>query len=144
MKSRPTSHLATALGKVELFEDLSRKELTFVANQCRHESFRAGAMIVEEGDASGRFYLIHAGEVEVLVKGKSVARMGADDYFGEMAVIDKAKRSAAVRTVVDTEVSSLAPFNFRALMREHPSITLKLLIRMCARVRSLDASMTTS
>lgn len=144
MKDRQTSQLATALGKVELFEDLNRKELNFIANQCRSESFRAGATIVEEGGASGRFYLIRSGEVEVLVGRKSVAKMGPNDYFGEMAVIDKAERSAAVRAVVDTEVSSLASFNFRALMREHPSIMLKLLIRMCARVRKLDAGMSTA
>jgi len=145
MTKHESAHgLTTALARVELFADLDDRELAAVGEVCRREHSPAGAEIVREGDRTGRFYLIHAGEVDVVAGGEVVARLKADDYFGEIAVIDQNERSATIRASTDVELSSLAAFNCRALLREHPEITYKLLLRLCARLRRAEGHAVTS
>lgn len=134
-----TSDLAASLARVELFSGLSRKELGVVAGACRSHSFSEGETIVSAGSTTQRFYLIESGEVEVVAQGTVVARLGPGQYFGEMAVIDKAERSADVRAIGPVVAHSLAPFAFRPLLHENPEICYKLLVTMCQRVRELEA-----
>ena len=130
--------LADALKKVELFSDLADDELSALANLCRAEQCPAGATIISEGDNSARFYLIHSGELEVTHRGAPAARMGPNEYFGEISVIDGKGRTATVAAVTDVQMSSLAPFNVRALLRDHPDIASKLLVRLCDRIRRAE------
>ena len=48
--------------------------------------FPAGSVIVEEGAQGGRFYLITAGEADVIVHDQSVLTLGEGGYFGEIAL----------------------------------------------------------
>src|SRR5687768_15616796 len=94
---RPTpAGLTSALKKVELFADLTDQELSALADLCRQEDSAAGETIISEGDNSARFYLVHTGEVEVTRGGTTTARMGPNDYFGEISVIDGKGRTASV------------------------------------------------
>jgi CRP-like cAMP-binding protein len=131
--------VASALRKVELFSDLSEDELVALANVCRTEHRAAGETIISEGDSSARFYLIHSGEVDVMRDGAPAARMGPNDYFGEISVLDGKGRTATVVAVTDVDGSSLASFNVRALLRDHPEISYKLLVRLCARLRRAES-----
>ena len=132
--------VTSALKKVELFSDLTEDELASLARLCRTEHHAAGETIISEGDSSARFYVIHAGEVDVVRKGEPAARMGPNDYFGEISVLDGNGRTATVVAVTDVDGSSLASFNVRALLREHPEISYKLLVRLCERLRRAEAS----
>jgi CRP/FNR family transcriptional regulator, cyclic AMP receptor protein len=138
MKRHQPTPLLTALGNVDLFSDLDAKELAAIGDLCREETFQPGDAIVSQGDSSARFYLIHSGEVEVFVHDKPVGRLGPNEYFGEIAVIDQMGRSADVRARTAVTASSIASFNLRALLKEHVEIAFKLLLGMCARVRKLE------
>jgi len=88
--------------------------------------FGAGESIVREGELSGRFYIITAGEVEVLqhVDGgeRTIRRLHAGDYFGELALLGDRRRTATVRAVTDTSVLSIARQDFTALVEHLPAL----------------------
>ncbi|MCU1450968.1 MAG: uncharacterized protein JWP02_3138 [Acidimicrobiales bacterium] len=102
--------------------------------------FAPGQAITEEGERGGRFYVLLDGEADVLVGDDVVNRLKGGDSFGEVSLIDGQPRSATVvaRTLVRT--LSLSSWNFRPLLREHPSIGEAILLEMCRRLRAVEAS----
>ena len=65
-----------ALGAVDLFQGLTRKELAEVASLLKPFRFRQGETIMEAGDRSGRFYLITSGQASVVVNGRKRLTLG--------------------------------------------------------------------
>jgi CRP-like cAMP-binding protein len=57
-------------------------------------SFSAGSVIFAEGQKLDSMYVVKSGEVELKVRGKLVEVVGQDGFFGEMALVDQALRSA--------------------------------------------------
>src|SRR5256886_4312015 len=74
--------------------------------------FGAGESIVREGELSGRFYIITAGEVEVLqhVDGgeRTVRREHARGHLGELCRLGDRRRTATGRPVTETHGLSIA------------------------------------
>ena len=70
-----------------------------------------------------------------------MAQFGPGNYFGEMAMIDRQPRSATVTADEDLATLSLASISVRPLLREHPDIALKMLEKLCARLRATDAKL---
>jgi len=99
---------------------------------------RPGRSLASEGEPGGRFYLILEGKAEVTVGGESRAELGAGEYFGEISLIDGEPRSATVTAASELRVLSLASFTFAPLLVEHPTITRKILLEMCARLRGAE------
>ena len=59
-----------------------------LARAMHEERFGSGTVVCEEGDVGNCMYLVVEGEVDVLAGTRKVAEMGADDFFGEMALLD--------------------------------------------------------
>jgi len=101
----------------ELFLGLTPEQVGQVATLGQEVTYRAGDVIIHEGDPSDEIYVICSGTVEVEVSRgaipdvtgpprlTSLARLGQGQVFGEMALVDRGARSATVRCVKDgTEV----------------------------------------
>lgn len=88
-----------ALATTPIFGGLSDDYLTRLASLINVESYKRGSYIFKEGDDGDKFYLIVEGRIRISrnVPGmgeEALAILKANDYFGEMALIDEAKRSA--------------------------------------------------
>jgi CRP/FNR family cyclic AMP-dependent transcriptional regulator len=129
------------LRAVPLFADLSKSELGLVASITKPLAFPAGAAVVTEGERTGRFFVIVEGEADVLVHGRFVRRLHGGDFFGEMALLDDEPRSATVVAVTDLQTLSIAPFNFRSVLKSNASITYKVLLGLCQRLRAVERSL---
>ena len=125
------------LSKVDLFEGFTRKELGLVRGSCRDHSFDAGATIVREGDVDKRFFLLVDGTAEISADGTLLRVVGSGGTFGEIAVLDGGPRTATVTATTPVTALSLASFNMRALLKEHPAMALKLLEALAARLRAV-------
>ena len=134
-----THPFAESLRTVDLFSDLEPRELDVLANLARESRFSDGDVVVAEGDSSGRFHLVVDGRAVVTVGDHQVAEFGPGDYFGEVAMIDRQPRTATVAAKGDLRTLSLASISVRPTLLEHPDIALKLLDKVCARLRAADA-----
>ncbi|CAA9588280.1 MAG: NADH dehydrogenase, partial [uncultured Thermomicrobiales bacterium] len=82
--------------------------------------YEAGAYIFRQGDPGDQFYLIAAGEVDVIRERSSgehatLARLGRGEYFGETALLNRGARNASVRCVTPVDVITLGRDDFATL-----------------------------
>jgi CRP-like cAMP-binding protein len=131
---------ADVLSSVDLFQGLSKRELQKLMTTAKELAFEEGDTVVAEGDEDGRFYLLLEGGAKIIKGRKTLATLGPGDYFGEISLIDGEPRSATVVTTSAVRALTLARWNFKPLLEEQPSLTRKLLVEMCRRVRELDRS----
>lgn len=83
---------------------------------CRSE---VGSYIFKQGDLASAFFIISDGKVEVEINGEKRKFLSKDEYFGELALIYGAPRSAAIRAVEDTSLWCLTRTNFRTTVQEY-------------------------
>lgn len=129
------------LARVELFENLDKKELRLLAKTCTERQFAAGAVLMQEGEAGAGLFILTEGKVHITQSAgpgqppREIAVLGAGEVIGEMALLDDLPRSATV-TAVDPCRCLLVPvWDFRATLRESPDIAIKLLTQLSKRLR---------
>jgi len=123
------------LTRVPLFSGLNKRELGTVAGFLREQKFNAGSAIVMDGQSGQGLYVIQDGRVSVRKKGRTVARMGPGEFFGEMAVLDGGPRTASVHADTDTVCLTLASWEVKPLLMEQPSLAYKMLQEVVRRAR---------
>ena len=133
-----------ALRAVPLFAQLPDRELKLVGRTAREEGFVAGEELVSEGKPAGPMFVILDGKATVIVNGKERASLGAGDFFGEMALIDREPRSATVRADSDVTALAISSWDFLALLKESWELTHQVLTALAGRVRELDKSVSTN
>jgi CRP/FNR family transcriptional regulator, cyclic AMP receptor protein len=127
------------LAKVPLFAMLSKKDLDKLARQAHDQTFAAGAVLTEEGQAGVTFGVIVDGRAVVSVHGKPVRTLGPGDTFGEMALIDHSDRSAEISAETDLRCLMFVAWVFRPFAMEHPESAWALLEIMVQRVREAES-----
>jgi CRP/FNR family transcriptional regulator, cyclic AMP receptor protein len=129
---------AAFLSKVPLFSNCSPAEVAAIAAVAQEHSYSAGQIIVTQGTPGQAFYMVLSGRVEIVRDTNSLGTFGPGDFFGDMALLDQAPRSATIRAVEDTTCLMLSSWDFRALLEQHPTIAIKLLEVLSRRLRVAD------
>jgi CRP-like cAMP-binding protein len=121
---------------VPLFSRCSGRELRIVARHAEAVHLPAGSVLFEEGDTGDAFYIVLEGEAEVRRgTGRRLNSVGVGGWFGELALLDAAPRSASVVATSDLEVAVLGARIFRTLLRELPTISERLLAALAGELR---------
>ena len=130
------------LKRTPLFAELTEKELQALLITAKERDFDSGTAILREGDAGNLgFYLITGGQVEVKKGESSLAKLGIGGFFGEMALLDEAPRSADVVALENTSVIMLTRWDLRALIGTHPDIAIKMMAELTRRLRETNQSL---
>lgn len=107
--------------------------------------FSDGEVIIRQGDAGDFMCEILDGQVEVFQEreGEEVrlAILDKGDFFGEMAIFEREKRSATVRARGQVRVLTVDKKNLLRRISEDPSLALRLLERMSHRIREMDGEL---
>jgi CRP-like cAMP-binding protein len=120
--------VADLLKKIPLFSELNQRQLKRIARDFRQRRFKAGTAIVRQNEMSGvGFFIITGGEASVDVDGREVARLGAGEHFGELALISEGVRTATVTAVAPLECLEITFWDFRRIAKDNPDIAWKLL-----------------
>ncbi|MBO0735979.1 MAG: ATP-binding cassette domain-containing protein [Alphaproteobacteria bacterium] len=100
------------LRPIELFKALTPRQLTDVAERMTKRHYAASETVIREGEPGEEFFLVSDGEVDVIRADHEVARLGAGDFFGEVALLSGEPRNATVVAVngVDTYVLGKSDF----------------------------------
>jgi CRP-like cAMP-binding protein len=123
-------------GQYELFKGFTPAELRVIASLLQRRVYPQSEIIINAGDEASELFFLARGGVSVFVNVDSVKRKRLATFtrgmvFGEMAVIDRAPRSAMI--VADSEVTCdvMSRDDFDHLDQSHPGIKIKLLESLC-------------
>jgi CRP-like cAMP-binding protein len=133
-KQTKVQHLAG----ISLFEGCSKKELEKVASAGDEILMTAGSVIVDQGQTGREAFVVLSGKVEVTRSKRKVADLGPGAVVGELSLLDHGPRTATVTCVTDCELLVIDQRNFRAVLQEVPTMTVKLLATIAGRIRDLD------
>jgi len=136
MSDRKT--LVEMLNRNRLFEGFSKRDLATVVACSTQVEHAKGRVVMEEGRPGVGFHLILDGTASVTRQGRRLRTLGLGDSFGDIAVIDGGPRSASVAADTQLRTLSLAPWEFRPLVKEHPQLAYKLLLKLCALLREAE------
>jgi CRP-like cAMP-binding protein len=128
------------LAGVSLFYGLPKRHLRQIAKLARVRGFSAGQAIVRTGDPGKSFYVLLNGNATVVRAGRRSRRLRPGDYFGEMALLDDAPRSADVVADTDLLALTIERPGFLKLLRADPVIAHALLRTLAARLRAAESS----
>jgi len=131
------------LSHVPVFETLGPRDLTAVAAVTVPRSFDAGHVIFREGDQSDTCYIVRNGHARAIREhgdGRTLtlAHFGPGDIFGELAMFDDERRSATIETLDPVDVIAVLGADMRRLLKEHPDISVKLVISLGRRLREAN------
>ena len=101
-------------------------------------SVPSGSTVFAEGDAGDEMYGIISGSVELRNAHGVVAELGADDVFGEMALVDSSPRMATAVATANTELAVIDRRRFLFLVTETPTFALQVMSAMADRLRALE------
>jgi CRP/FNR family cyclic AMP-dependent transcriptional regulator len=127
-----------ALRRAPLFAGLPRRHLRALAKVSGVAEFDQGALVVKEGIAGTVFFVVLEGKVRVTRKGRTIARLGKHDFFGELSLIDGGPRTADVVTEASSRMLTLSRTEFRKLLDSEPKLSSRILETMADRVRKLE------
>ena len=91
------------LAKIDRFSTFSDDEIHLVVDKATYLTVPEGWAMMAENTPADKAYLILSGEVSVRRHGTEVARVGAGDLVGEMALVNHKLRSATVVSVTPIE-----------------------------------------
>lgn len=126
------------LKNIELFSELSAKELRDVAKLMTPVSVKAGRDLTVEGEPGREFMIILEGTATVRRNGRVVATLGPGDFFGEMAVVAGVPRTATVTADTEMVLEALNRREFSTLLDESPKLAKKILVGAVKRLYDLE------
>jgi CRP/FNR family transcriptional regulator, cyclic AMP receptor protein len=127
---------SVALGSVPLFAGLSEESMERLTAVAGELEFRAGQLIVRQGQAGTGLYVILEGEASVLRGSTELARLRAGDFFGELAVFDQRPRMASARAEAPTRCLAIASWDLLRLLEQDPALSLNMIRGLVERVRA--------
>ena len=113
------------IARVPLFAELDAAAISDIMELLRAQVAETGEVIVRTGDPAHSMYFIAAGEVEVALK-KETLRLGAGQFFGEVAVLRRARRSATATALTRTNLLVLSAQDLHALMQRDHRIAARI------------------
>lgn len=129
------------LAAVPMFAACTRKELATVAKCAEELSLEPGDVLVREGERAHEFFVIVEGSAVVTRGSELVTTLGSGDWFGELALLDRAPRNATVAAATATRVMVLGEREFNGLLSEVPSLARSVLAGMARRLHVADAQL---
>lgn len=134
------------LKTIPLFESLETDDLLALEARLRESKVEAGETVFAQGDTGDAMYLIEDGAVDIMTgSGKQtvvLASLFKQQYFGELALLDGAPRSASAVAARDTHLLALDRDDFVEFVRKRPDAALSIMHEVGERIRATNELMT--
>lgn len=140
---------------VPLFDGLTESQLQIILDMTTRRGVAAGTTILQEGEHSYSLFVLLRGQVDVtkllgltagapidLAKDKTIVRLAAPQFFGEMAILGDAVRTATVVASTECDLLELRQADFDRLVDDDLPLAYRLLhniaVALCFRLRRTD------
>jgi CRP-like cAMP-binding protein len=114
------------LDNVPLFQTLPDDVRQKFATWVSEVSVPEGKHLAEEGEYAYDLFIIKDGTAEVVQDGNTVAELGPGEFFGEMGVLEKAKRNATVVAKTPMTLLTLTGWDVKRLQNKSPEAMQQL------------------
>ncbi len=102
----------------------------------------AGTVIFREGDEGNEMFIIQDGKVKISKsignKDHVLAILGKGDFFGEMAIVNRIRRTATAQTVTDTQLLAFDRQGFRSMIEKNSKIAMNIIDKLCRRLQQAN------
>jgi len=119
--------------KVGVFEGADEVFVREAVQRLRPQVFLPREYIVRQGDYGDSMYFLTQGDLEVLVDGAPVARLGPGSVFGEAALVTAERRNASVRSLTYGTGYELAKHDFDELRARYPEFDQRVVTIVASR-----------
>lgn len=126
------------LHSVPLFHHNSKEEVRSIARAGTEVEVDAGTTLTTQGATGKEFFLVLDGQARCSIDGEEVARFERGDFFGEMALLSNAPRTATIEAETHMRLLVLDSREFAAFLQDNPKVALKMLKRMADRLRETE------
>lgn len=136
------------IGKTTLFGGLEPADLAAVGAEVREAKFDGGQLIFSRGDAGNDMYLVAEGRVRLSIltgEGRelSFAQVGPEHWFGEIAMLDGAARTADATAVTKVVALTLSKAAYLRAAASRPAVGDAMTRFLCKRLREADQQLET-
>jgi voltage-gated potassium channel len=107
------------VARVPLFQGVKPAILADLVDILEAQVVDAGTVIAHRGDDADAMYFIVVGDVQLAFEHRLI-ELSEGDFFGEMALMDKRRRSATITTRSRCHLLRLSAPDFRELISHHP------------------------
>lgn len=125
---------------VPLFADLDERSFQAVAVLAREATFKAGEILMLEGEPGDAFYVIVEGTIRVERGDRTVRSMTAGGFLGEIALVDRSPRTATATCVSDVRLLEIRAHEFERLMATLPAVDRRIRSAIDRRAGRTDAA----
>lgn len=128
---------------IEVFKLLSKEEQQTLADIIDVKELNAGDLLFNAGEPGEEMFIVHTGEIELYIKDtagqKIVVNMPIHgEWFGELALLDRAPRTATAVAITDTQLLVLDRDDLEFIFTKNPQTALHLLAAMSRMMRQAD------
>nr|WP_290668884.1 HD domain-containing phosphohydrolase [Ardenticatena sp.] len=130
---------------VPFLAPLNEEQRRALAAQSLLRHYAPGEMIIREGALGHSFFIIESGNVIVTkqIEGGEVemGSYGPGAFFGEMALIQDAPRSASIRAETVVRAIEISREGFESVVMQNPAVILAVMRELSQRLRHTDQNM---
>lgn len=105
--------------------------------------YRDGQAIVRQGEEGHCMYVVQSGRVRVIREESGeqfeLAVMGEGEFFGEMSLFERQRRSATVHAHGDARILTVDRRTLLQRIQADPSLAFRIIETLSRRVRELDS-----
>ena len=132
--------IADLLARIDFLSPLGSDALDAIAAASRVHTYAKGETIIRRGGAGNSMFIVHGGSVAVRVDENEVARLGAGDFFGEMALLTGETRTADVVALSEVVAVEIAKDALQPVLAEHPELASAISTKVMERRDSLESA----
>jgi CRP-like cAMP-binding protein len=114
------------LRAVPLFEGLSKGDLEQLGRWADEAEVPAGRHLLDQGRFAYEFFVIEDGTVEVRQDRHPIASLGPGDFFGEIGLLEDARRSATIETLTPVRAIVMDARGFSSMMDAIPVVAERI------------------
>lgn len=122
MKRRDFLHTWRMVARVPFFAELDADQIAAIASLLRFIAASQGDVLIRTGEVGDRMYFIVSGMVNVDLENGRKAILEDGDFFGEIALLHRARRTATITARTRCELLVLDLKDFRQLVQRMPKV----------------------